>query len=94
MTPAASPTGEIDTGAILKQINLLRAETTSMRQDFNDNKVKVTGDLDALRFELRNYTDKECKEISTKFDKISDSLKHELERLRAEYETFKKNDHA
>ena len=94
MTPTAAPTGEIDTGAILKQINLLRAETTSMRQDFNDNKVKVTGDLDALRFEMRNYTDKECKEISVKLDKITDSLKHELERLRAEFETFKKNDHA
>ena len=38
MDMTASPTGEVDTGAILKQINLIRAETSSLRQDFNDYK--------------------------------------------------------
>ena len=94
MTPAAAPTGEIDTASILKQVNMLRAETSSMRQDFNDYKTKVADDMAALRRELINYCDKEVKDLSTRVDKITDSLRHELERLRAEFETFKKNDHA
>ena len=64
MTPSAAPTGEIDTASILKQVNLLRAETSSMRSDFNDYKQKVIGDLEALRHEMRNYTDKEVNELS------------------------------
>ena len=64
MTPSAAPTGEIDTASILKQVSLLRAETSSMRQDFNDYKQKVIGDLEALRHEMRNYTDKEVKELN------------------------------
>jgi predicted nucleic acid-binding Zn-ribbon protein len=41
---------------------------------------------------MRGYTDKESNHLNTKIDTITDSLKHELERLRAEFETFKNKD--
>lgn len=51
-------TGEIDTASILKQVNLIKAEVSSMRLDFNNYQTKVASDLDALRHEMRGYTDK------------------------------------
>ena len=55
---ASAPTGEVDTASIMKQVNMLRAETSSMRQDFNDFKSKVSDEMAALRRELMNYCDK------------------------------------
>ena len=53
--------------------------------------------MNALRIELRGYTDKEIsamsKTLSKKIQENYDSLKYELERLRAEFETFKNKDH-
>lgn len=42
MNPAAPITGEIDTSAILKQINLVKNELTFIRSDFTSYKDKTT----------------------------------------------------
>ena len=52
-----SASGEIDTNAILQQLNMVKAEVNSLRSDFTNYQTKVTQDLDALRLELRGYTD-------------------------------------
>ena len=49
-------------------------------------------DLEALRLEMKGYTDKETSEVSKKVDSTAEKLQHELERLRAEFETFKNKD--
>ena len=49
-------------------------------------------DLEALRLEMKGYTDKETSEVSKKVDSAAEKLQHELERLRAEFETFKNKD--
>ena len=45
---------------------------------------------------MRNYTDKEVSDAHAKLkkriDEVNDSLKYELDRLRAEFETFKSKD--
>ena len=41
MNPAAPITGEIDTSAILKQINLVKNELTFIRSDFTSYKEKT-----------------------------------------------------
>jgi|Transcript_7332 hypothetical protein len=46
LSASAPVTGEVDTAAILKQLNLVRAETSSLRQEFSDYKAKMIGDLD------------------------------------------------
>ena len=58
LTPVqVSASGEIDTNAILQQLNMVKAEVNSLRSDFTNYQTKVTQDLDALRLELRGYTD-------------------------------------
>lgn len=46
---------------------------------------------------MKGYTDKETAEVNknmkAKIDNVAESLRHELERLRAEFETFKTKDH-
>ena len=53
-------------------------------------------DLEALRLEMKGYTDKELaaglKNLNIKIDDMNEKLKHEIERLRAEFETFKNKD--
>jgi len=53
--------------------------------------------LASLRLEMKGYTDKETAEVNknmkAKIDNVAESLRHELERLRAEFETFKTKDH-
>ena len=92
----SAPTGELDTAAILKQLKLVQVEVSSMRNDFNAFKEQTAVDLDKLRVELTAYTDKETGTLKTQLDnKITqafDSLKYDLERLRAEFETFKSKD--
>jgi predicted nucleic acid-binding Zn-ribbon protein len=82
--------GEIDTNAILKQVNLIRQEFVNFKE------VKYVSDLESLRLELRGYTDKETLNLknmlSKKITDGIDSLKYELDRLRAEYENFKNRD--
>ena len=67
-----------------------------MRTELNNYKQQVVGDLEALRLELKGYTDKEVqsatKSLNTKLDSISEKLGHELERLRAEFEHHKNKD--
>lgn len=41
LSAAAPVTGDIDTAAILKQVNLVKAETSSLRSDFNSYKGQV-----------------------------------------------------
>ena len=41
---------------------------------------------------MKGYTDKETSEVSKKVDSTAERLSHELERLRAEFETFKNKD--
>ena len=52
--------------------------------------------MQALRLEMKGYTDKETadleKNLKSKIDGVAESLQHELERLRAEFETFKSKD--
>ena len=88
--PAVSASGDIDTAAILKQVGMVRQELVNFKE------VKYVQDLEALRVELRGYTDKglsDMQQVLTK--KITDSadqLKYELDRLRAEFENFKNRD--
>lgn len=94
---AAAPSGDIDTATILKQISLLKSDVASMKSELTTFKEQTSQDLNALRIELRGYTDKEIsalsKTLSKKMQENFDSLKYELERLRAEFETFKNKDH-
>ena len=57
---------------------------------------KTTNDLAALRIELQGYTDKETgdvkKMLTKRIDDVSENLRYELERLRAEFETFRSKD--
>ena len=96
LSPSAAPTGEIDTGAILKQLKMVQSEVSLMRSDFNEFKDKTAVDLDKLRMEMMQYTDKETgdlkKTLVQKIDSAVDSVKYDLERLRAEFETFKSKD--
>ena len=62
-------TGEVDTAAILKQVNIVKAEVSQVRSESLAFKEKTISDLEALRLELRGYTDKECSEWSTKLTK-------------------------
>ena len=43
-------------------------------------------DLEKLRNETLSYTEKECKSVSTASSQRDESLKHEIDRLRAEFE--------
>ena len=53
-------------------------------------------DLEGLRIELRGYTDTEVsslkKSLSKKIEDVAEASKYELDRLRAEFETFKSKD--
>ena len=93
---AAAPSGDLDTASILKQVKMVQAEQNSLRTNFNEYKQQVVQDLEALRLEMKGYTDKETAEVNknlkNKIDSIAESLRHELERLRAEFETFKNKD--
>ena len=88
--------GDLDTAAILKQVNLVKVELQQVRGDHNAFKEKTLSDLEALRIELRGYTDKEVGELSAvltqKIESGLEGLRHELDRLRAEFETFKNRD--
>lgn len=67
-----------------------------MRNDFTSFKEQNAIDLEKLRNDLQNYTDKETGDLKKfmiqKIDTAMDSLKYELDRLRAEFETFKSKD--
>lgn len=60
MTPSnVTVTGEIDSDAILKQLQLVKVEVNQMRSDFTEYKTKTAQDLEQLKLELIAYTDKE-----------------------------------
>ena len=67
-----------------------------MRSDFNSYKQQVVQDLEALRLEMKGYTDKELNaainNLNAKLDSGLEKLQHELDRLRAEFEAFKNKD--
>ena len=65
MEPTAIPTtgGDIDTASILKQLSLVRSELNQVRNESNAFMTKTTNDLEALRIELRGYTDSEIKAL-------------------------------
>ena len=90
-------TGDVDTAAILKIVNQVKAELSMVRSDLSSFSLKTTQDLEALRLELRGYTDKETGDLKRilmkKIDDVSEQLKFEHERLRAEFETFKNKEH-
>jgi len=73
-----SVSGEIDTTSILKMLNMVKIEQSSMRTDFNSYKPQVGQDLEALRLEMRNHTNKEVEEcqnmLNTKMDKMGEKL--------------------
>lgn len=99
MDLSASPvavSGEIDTAAILQQINILKAEVSSVRTESQAFQSKMVADLEGLRIELRGYTDNEVgglkKSLTKKIDDVAEASKYELDRLRAEFETFKSKD--
>jgi vacuolar-type H+-ATPase subunit I/STV1 len=81
---------DIDTASILKAVSMIKNELTNFKE-------KTNSDLESLRIELKAYTDKETtdvrKETSTKIKDLGESLKYELDRLRAEFENFKNRDH-
>ena len=74
----------------MKQVNMIRQELVSFRE------VKHAQDLEALRVELRGYTDKECSNVNSmlnqKIKESTEALKYEMDRLRAEFENFKNRD--
>lgn len=82
--------GEVDTASILKQVGLIRQEFVNFRE------VKYVEDLEGLRNELKGYTNKEVATAKTSLSKeikeTNEALKYELDRLRAEFETFKSRD--
>ena len=81
--------GDVDTAAILKQVNMVRSELSTFQS-------KTAQDLEGLRLEMRAYTDSETgdvkKFLTKKIDEGLDALRYELDRLRAEFETFKNKD--
>lgn len=89
-------TGDIDTAAILKQVNLVKTELSQVRTDLSKFSQKTTADLEGLRIELRGYTDKEVSDLKSMMNKkvndVAENLKFEIERLRAEFENFKNKD--
>ena len=52
LTAGGAVTGDVDTAAILKQLNLVKSEVGSIRLDFTNYQAKVTEDLNELRREL------------------------------------------
>lgn len=74
----APVSGDLDTAAILKQVALVKTEQNSMRTDFNNYKTSLVQDLEALRLEMRGYTDKETTEVeknlSNKINSIAEKL--------------------
>ena len=48
---------------------MVKAEVSQVRSEFTSFKEKTISDLEALRLELRGYTDKEVGEVSTKLTK-------------------------
>ena len=62
-TGPANVSGDLDTAAILKQVNLVRTELNQVRNEQNAFATKTANDLEALRLELRAYTDKEAGEV-------------------------------
>ena len=93
---APTVSGDLDTDAILKQVNLVKSELSQVRNDLSSFSTKTTNDLAALRIELQGYTDKETgdvkKMLTKRIDDVSENLRYELERLRAEFETFRSKD--
>ena len=78
--------GDVDTAAILKQVNMVRTELSTFQS-------KTAQDLEGLRLEMTAYTDRETgdvkKFLTKKIDEGLDALRYELDRLRAEFENFK-----
>lgn len=99
MDLSASPTtvtGEVDTAAILKQLNLVKTEVNQVRVEQKAFVEKTKADLEALRLSCNGYTDNEVRVAEEKLTKrlndSMDTLKYELDRLRAEFENFKNKD--
>lgn len=87
--PAPAPImeikGEVDTSMIMQQINALRVDI---------NKKADQHSLDALRAELKSYTDEEVAKALGRFKDDLSNLRNLIEMLRAEFETFKDRDFA
>ena len=81
--------GDVDTAAIMKQVNMVRSELSTFQS-------KTAQDLEGLRLELQAYTDRETGDVKKflvkKIDEGLEQLRYELDRLRAEFETFKNKD--
>ena len=91
-----APSGDIDTATVMKLLKQVQVEVSQVRQDFTDFKTQMAADLDKLRQELINYTDKETgdlkKQMVQKIDSAMDYLRNDLDRLRAEFENHKNKD--
>lgn len=92
--PTGAVSENLDTGAIIKQIQLIKNE-------FNTFKVEIikkapTVDLDKLRTELKDHTNKEVENLerstNQRIKDATDSLSHKHEMLSAEFENFKQRD--
>ena len=87
---AASASGEVDTSAILKEVNKVRHEFVQFKEN------KYNQDLEALKLELKGYTNQEvetCRDsLTRKIDSGLENAKHDTDRLRAEFENFKNRD--
>lgn len=88
-TPEAP--ANLDTAGILKQVQLVKNEFNTFKIEVNKKAPIV--DLDKLRNELKEYTDKEVgiaeKSLKEKLQETADSLSHKHEMLSAEFENFK-----
>jgi len=91
---SGEPPANVDTGAIMKQIQLVKNEFNTFKIEVKEKAPIV--DLDKLRRECMEYTDKEIgnteRELDRKLKEATDDLKHKHEMLGAEFENFKQRD--
>ena len=90
MNPGAPITGEVDTAAILKQINLVKNELTFIRSDVTSFKEKTTQKFETIEISYKGYTDNETEDLKKmllkKISDVNEALKFEDERQLAEFE--------
>lgn len=91
-----SATGDIDTGALIKLIKSLEVQLHSHKESTEKEFTTVRSELSQCRLDCRQYTDNEVSSLSQtltkQFDSAMSNLRHELERLRAEFEQHKNKD--
>ena len=51
--------GDIDTAAILKRVNVVELDAKDLRKNLTDLQHKEEADIAELRLEMKGYTDKE-----------------------------------